>query len=89
MKNVETEAASKKIKKTKEEIIKQLKELIMSDGSLNKDIEESVRNVNNSDEATKVNLENRKESIIYRFLISFLVLFKTIGMALLTILKMD
>ena len=89
MKNVETEAASKKIKKTKEEIIKQLKELIMSDGSLNKDIEESVRNVNNSDEATKVNLKNRKESIIYRFLISFLVLFKTIGMVLLTILKMN
>ena len=89
MKNVETEAASKKIKKTKEEIIKQLKELIMSDGSLNKDIEESVRNVNNSDEATKVNLKNRKESIIYRFLISFLVHFKTIGMVLLTILKMN
>ena len=89
MKNVETEAASKKIKKTKEEIIKQLKELIMSDGSLNKDIEESVRNINNSDEATKVNLKNRKESIIYRFLISFLVLFKTIGMVLLTILKMN
>ena len=89
MKNVETEAASKKIKKTKEEIIKELKELIMSDGSLNKDIEESVRNVNNSDEATKVNLKNRKESIIYRFLISFLVLFKTIGMVLLTILKMN
>ena len=89
MKNVETEAASKKIKNTKEEIIKQLKELIMSDGSLNKDIEESVRNVNNSDEATKVNLKNRKESIIYRFLISFLVLFKTIGMVLLTILKMN
>ena len=51
MKNVETEAASKKIKKTKEEIIKQLKELIMSDGNISKDIEESVRNINNSDEA--------------------------------------
>ena len=89
MKNVETEAASKKIKKTKEEIIKKLKELIMSDGSLNKDIEESVRNINNSDEATKVNLKNRKESIIYRFLISFLVHFKTTGIVLLTILKMN
>ena len=61
----------------------------MSDGNISKDIKESVRNVNNSDEATKVNLKNRKESIIYRFLISFLVLFKTIGMVLLTILKMN
>ena len=89
MKNFETKAASKKIKKTKKEIIKQLKELIMSDGNINKDIEESVRNVNNSDEATKVNLKNRKESIIYIFLISFLVHFKTTAIVLLTILKMN
>ena len=32
MKNVETKAASKKIKKTKNEIIKQLKKLIMMTG---------------------------------------------------------
>ena len=32
MKNVETKAASKKIKKTKKKIIKQLKELIMMTG---------------------------------------------------------
>ena len=61
----------------------------MSDGNINKDIEESVKNVSNSDEATKLNLKNRKENIIYRFLISFLVHFKTTDIVLLTILKMN
>ena len=89
MKNFETKAASKKLKKIKKGNNKTTKGTDNDDGNINKDIEESVRNVTNSDEATKVNLKNRKESIIYRFLISFLVLFKTIGMVLLTILKMN
>ena len=41
----------RKKKRLKREIIKELKELIMSDGNISKDIEESVRNINNSDEA--------------------------------------
>ena len=47
MKNFETEETSKKIKKTKEEIMKQLKELITSDENVNKDIKGSVRKVKN------------------------------------------
>ena len=47
-------------KKTKEKIIKQLKELIMSDENVNKDIEESVRNVKNSVEAAEVVKEMEK-----------------------------
>ena len=89
MKNFQNKAASKKFKKIKKGNNKTTKGTDNDDGNINKDIEESVRNVTNSDEATKVNLKNRKESIIYRFLISFLVHFKTIGMVLLTILKMN
>ena len=43
MKNVETEATSKKIKKTKEEIMKQLWEAIMNNKNVNKDTKESAR----------------------------------------------
>ena len=40
--------------------MKQLKELIMSDENVNKDIEESVRNVKNSVEAAEVVQEMEK-----------------------------
>ena len=40
--------------------MKQLKELIMSDENLNKDIEESVRNVKNSVEVAEVVKEMEK-----------------------------
>ena len=45
MKNFETKATSKEIKKTKEEIMKQLKESIMNDENVNKYIQESARKV--------------------------------------------
>ena len=49
IKDFETEEASKKIKKkTKEEKMKQLKESIMCDENVNKDIKESARNNKNS-----------------------------------------
>ena len=60
MKNFETEETSKKIKKTKEEIMKQLKELITSDENVNKDIKESVRKVKNFAEAAEIVKEMEK-----------------------------
>ena len=54
MKNVETEVISKKIKMTEEEIIKQLKEWIICNENVNKDIEESARKVKNSEEVAEV-----------------------------------
>ena len=60
MKNVETEAISKKMKMTEEEIIKQLKEWIISNENVNKDIEESARKVKNSEEVAEVSKIWRK-----------------------------
>ena len=54
MKNSETEKTLKKIKKTKEEIMKQLKESIMSGEIVNLDIKETTRKVKNSDEPTSL-----------------------------------
>ena len=44
----------KPIKKTKEEIMHKLKESIISNKNVNKDIEESARNVKNSDKVVEV-----------------------------------
>ena len=70
MKNFETGETTKKIKKTKEKIMKQIKESIMSEENVRRDIKESTRNVKNSDEVAEVvkemekTLKNNKCSIL-------------------------
>ena len=66
MKNFETEETTKKIKKTKEEIMKQLKESIMSEENLRRDIKESTRKVKNSDEVAEVVKEMEKTLKSYK-----------------------
>ena len=66
MKNFETEETTKKIKKTKEKIMKQIKESIMSEENVRRDIKESTRNVKNSDEVTEVVKEMEKTLKSYK-----------------------
>ena len=71
MKNFETKATSKEIKKTKEEIMKQLKESIMNDENVNKYIQKSARKVKNSKEGAEFvkemekTIESNKCSILW------------------------
>ena len=59
--------------------------------NVNKAIKESARNVKNSNEVAEVNFQKWRESkdcfIIYEFLISFLVHFKTTGVIYSTMSK--
>ena len=66
MKNFETEETTKKIKKTKEKIMKQIKESIMSEENVRRDIKESTRNVKNSDEVAEVAKEMEKTLKSYK-----------------------
>ena len=54
MKNLEVDGNVKKLKKTKEEIKKQLEESIMSDDNMNIDMQKSARKVKSSEEAAAV-----------------------------------
>ena len=63
---LQTEETTKKIKKTKEKIMKQLKESIMSEENLRRDIKESTRNVKNSDEVAEVAKEMEKTLKSYK-----------------------
>ena len=60
MKNSETNKNAKNIKKAKKIIMKQLKESIMNDENVNKDIEESARKDKNSEVAAEVVKETEK-----------------------------
>ena len=60
MKNFQTEGTSTKIKKAKEEIMKELKESIMGDKNVNKDVEESAENIEKSDNTAEFAKEMEK-----------------------------